>query len=560
MFLPVTREEMVTLGWHALDIILITGDAYIDSPNIGIALLGKWLVKNGYKVGIIAQPELSSNQDIAKLGEPRLFWGVTGGSVDSMVANYTASKKFRKQDDYTPGGINNKRPDRAVIQYVNLIRQHFKNTVPIVLGGIEASLRRITHYDYWSDKLRKPILFDAKADYLLYGMAEKSILELTKSLETKQSPHEIRGLCYISKEPKKGYLELPDFQEVYDDKEKFIAMFDLFYKNIDPLNAAGLIQKIDNRWLVHNPPADYLTESEMSLVYCQNFERAAHPAYHEKIRALDTIRFSVPTHRGCYGECNFCAIAVHEGTRVRWRSEKSIVHEIELLPHHKDWKGYISDLCGPTANMYGYECDIKKTNGKCQNRRCLFPERCPNLKPDHKRQLELLKKIAKIPGVKKVFISSGIRPDLLKDDCVFGMKYMDQLTSHHVSGQLKLAPESTSDKILDLMGKPGFDNHLWFKEKFEALSKKAGKDQYLTYYFIAAHPGCTEQDMKEISHQVFQKLNILPEQVQIFTPTPLTWSSVMYYTEIDPHTGNKIFVEKDLQKKENQKGYLQKRR
>lgn len=560
MFIPITKTEVKKLGWKQLDIIFVTGDAYMDTPNIGVAVLGKWLIKNGYKVGLICQPDITQDKDISIFGEPKLFWGVSGGSVDSMVANYTATKKFRKQDDYTPGAVNNKRPDRAVLKYSNLIRQHYKNTVPIVLGGIEASLRRITHYDYWSNKLRKPVLFDAKADYLLYGMAEKSCLELANAMEHGEDPKKIKGLSYIAKKPVDNFLSLPDFQEVNTDKQKFIEMFELFYRNTDPLNGKGLNQKIDNRFLIQNPPANYLNEKEMSEIYSLNFERKAHPSYTQKIRALDTIQFSVPTHRGCYGECNFCAIAVHEGTRVRWRNEKSIIDEIKSMTNHPNWKGYVPDICGPTANMYGYECEIKINHGKCQNKRCLSPYICRNVKPNHQRQINLLKKISQIPGVKKVFVSSGIRPELIQSDKQFGMKYMDQLVKNHVSGQLKLAPESTDERILNLMGKPGFENHVWFKNRFEKISTNAGKNQFLTYYFIAAHPGCTDKDMKNISQQVYKKLKIKPEQVQIFTPTPSTWSSVMYYTEMNPFTDEKIFVEKDQRKKEQQKRYLQKRK
>ncbi|MFP4548307.1 MAG: YgiQ family radical SAM protein [Fidelibacterota bacterium] len=559
MFIPITKKEIEKLGWHQLDIIFITGDAYIDSANIGVALLGKYLIKKGYKVALIPQPDISNESDIKRFGEPRLFWGVTGGSVDSMVANYTASKKFRKQDDYTPGEVNNKRPDRAVIKYTNLIRQYYKNTSPIVLGGIEASLRRVTHYDFWSDKLRKPIIFDAKADYLIYGMAERAIFQLAKALENGDDPASIKGLCYISKSGNKEYIDLPSWSSVNESKKYFVEMYRQFYQNCDPVNASGLTQKIDTRYWVQNPPSEYLTEQELSEIYDIEFERAAHPSYHGKIRALDTIQFSVPTHRGCYGECNFCAIAVHEGTRVRWRNETSIAKEVKSMTSHRNWKGNVSDLCGPTANMYGYECAHKIRHGKCKNKRCMSPALCNNIQPDHSRQIRLLEKISAIPGVKKVFVSSGIRPELIRRDKKFGEKYFKRLVKHHVSGQLKLAPESTDERILHLMGKPGFENFVWFRKKFEKYTKDIRKNQFLTYYFIAAHPGCDDADMKKISHQVFRQLNIRPEQVQIFTPTPSTWSSVMYYTETDPFTGGKIYVEKNSRAKVRQKSYLQKK-
>ncbi len=560
MYIPMSKKEMAKLGWEQLDIIFITGDAYIDSPQIGVALLGKYLIEKGYKVGLIAQPDLTRKKDITALGEPTLFWGVSGGSVDSMVANYTASKKFRKQDDYTPGGSNNKRPDRAVIRYVNLIRQYFKKTQPIVLGGIEASLRRITHYDYWSNKIRKPILFNAKADYLLYGMAEKSTLNLADALRKNKSPENIRGLCYIAKKQKKNYIELPGFDIVKQDKNEFVELFHQFYQNTDPVNSKGLCQKIDNRYLIQNPPEEYMTEAELSSLYKLNFHRNAHPKYNQKIRALDTIRFSVPTHRGCYGECNFCAIAVHEGTRVRWRNANSITREIKEFTKHKKWNGNVSDLSGPTANMYGYECNHKISHGKCQNRRCMYPKLCSNIQPDHSKQLALLKKIEKIEGVKKIFISSGIRPELIKADSVNGEHYLRKIVKDHVSGQLKIAPESTSDTVLNYMGKPGFEHTKWFKRKFDKYSKIFHKRQFLTYYFIAAHPGCDEKEMKKIRHQIFKTLKIRPEQVQIFTPTPSTYSSVMYYTEKDPFSGKKIFVEKSRNGKVRQKNYLVKRK
>ena len=559
MFIPITKNELNQLGWKKLDIILVSGDAYIDSPNIGVALLGKHLIKHGYKVGIISQPDIFNANDISVFGEPELFWGVTGGSVDSMVANYTAQKKFRKQDDFTPGAINNKRPDRAVIKYTNLIRQYYKNTKPIVLGGIEASLRRITHYDFWTNKLRKPILFNAKADFLLYGMAEKSILTLAENLKNKENPKNINGLCYISKNKVDGFISLPSFEQVNNEKTKFLDMFKTFSENCDPINCKGLQQKIDSsRYLIHNPSAHYLNEKELSEIYNLKFTREAHPLYRENVRALETIRFTVPTHRGCYGECNFCAIAIHEGARVRWRSATSIINEVQQMTKHKKWRGNVADLSGPTANMYGYECDIKIQKGKCKHKRCLFPEPCKKLKPNHIHQIKLLESINNIQGVKKVFVASGIRPELVRYDTKHGEKYVEIISKEHVSGQLKLAPESSSEKVLAYMGKHGFRNYLWFKKLYEKFNRKYKKNQFLTYYFIAAHPGCNDTDMKNISHKVFKELKIKPEQVQLFTPTPSTWSTAMYYTETDPFKKKKLFVEKNMKAREKQKKYLQK--
>ncbi|MGM0534382.1 MAG: YgiQ family radical SAM protein, partial [Campylobacterota bacterium] len=361
-FLPATPEEKKRLGIERFDVILVTGDAYIDSPYIGIAVIGRLLEDAGYSVGIIAQPNLQ-NDDITRLGEPRLFWGVSGGSVDSMVANYTANKKFRNDDDYTPGGKNTKRPDRAVMAYTNLIRRHYKETAPIVLGGIEASLRRVTHYDFWSNKLRRPILFDAKADIILYGMAEKSVLQLAKTLQEGGDYRNIRGLCYSSKEVPKDYVRLPSFEACKKDKHAFIDMFDTFYQNNDPLTAAGLAQQIDTRYLIQNPPQHHLSTRELDNVYALPYQRDAHPMHKGKIKALDTIKFSITTHQGCWGECNFCAIGVHQGRTIRQRSQESILQEAKSFTKDSRFKGIISDVGGATANMYGYECDKKLTKG-----------------------------------------------------------------------------------------------------------------------------------------------------------------------------------------------------
>ncbi len=364
-FLPATPEELAERGWDKLDVILVSGDSYIDSPFIGAAVIGRVLESAGFRVGIIAQPDIASPADITRLGEPRLFWGVTGGSIDSMVANHTASRKKRRTDDYTPGGENTRRPDRAVIAYSNLIRRCFKNTVPIVLGGIEASLRRIAHYDFWDDSIRRSILFDAKADYLLYGMADQSVLQLAQSLRAGQELTSLRGLCYISGNPRPNYLELPSFEAVSADNLAFIDMFHNFYRNSDPLSARGLTQKHASRWLVQNPPAAYPSQPELDAIYTLPFQRAQHPWYESqgKVKALETIRFSINTHHGCYGECNFCSIAVHEGRTVRWRSMDSILEEARAIIQLPDFKGYILDVGGPTANMYGFECSLEAQAG-----------------------------------------------------------------------------------------------------------------------------------------------------------------------------------------------------
>ena len=555
MYLPTTLEEVKALGWKSLDAILVTGDTYIDSPYSGVAIIGKTLLKAGYHVGVIAQPNVSDIADLSRLGEPTLFWGVTGGTVDSMVANYTATLRKRRSDDFTPGGLNDRRPDRAVIVYANLIRRAFKNSIPLVLGGIETSLRCITHYDYWTDKLRAPILFDAKADYLLYGMAESSVVELANSLHEKRSPRGIRGLAYLAKEAPKEYLVLPTFEEAIANPDEFTRMFELFYQNNDPITAKGICQKKGDRFYVQNPPAVTLSEPKLDEVYATDWERAQHPYYARQgdVKALETIQFSIPTHRGCYGECNFCAIAVHEGRTVSSRSEASILDEAEKMTHHPAFKGIIRDIGGPTANMYQIECAKKTTSGACPDKRCIFPEICPVLKINHTPQVTLLKKVRAIPGVRKVFVGSGIRYDMVMADQACGLTYMKELVNHHVSGQLKVAPEHTDPYVLQMMGKPSPESLNKFKRKFEEYSKEVGKDQFLTYYLIAAYPGCSDREMKKLKEYATNQLHVSPEQVQVFTPTPSTYASVMYYTEKDPFTGKPIFVEKDLKRKVIQK-------
>ncbi len=554
-FLLTTASEMARRGWSELDVILISGDSYIDSPYMGTAVIGRILENAGWRVGVIAQPDIQSGGDITRLGEPRLFWGVSGGSVDSMVSNYTASNKKRRQDDYTPGGVNNRRPDRAVIAYSNLIRRYFKHTRPIVLGGMEASLRRVAHYDYWSDSVRRSILFDAKADFLLYGMCEKSVLDLARVLHDGKDPLNIKGLGYIGKQAPEEYLEIPSYETVAQDKNALIDMFHMFYTNNDPLTARGLYQKHGDRLLVQNPPADFLSQEEMDAVYGLPFQRAQHPYYERQggVRALETIQFSINTHRGCYGECNFCSIAVHEGRTVRWRSAESILDEAQKLTRMPNFKGYIQDLGGPTANMYGFECRKKLSSGACPDQRCLFPEICPALKPDHSKQVELLQRIRQLPGVKKVFVSSGIRYDMVLADREHGQEYLKEIVGHHVSGQLKIAPEHSQPAVLEKMGKSGPRDLIEFKSSFDRLSAGAGKRQFLTYYLIAAHPGCTEADMHQLKKFASQELKISPEQVQIFTPLPSTYSALMYHTGLDPFTRQPIFVEKDLRRKQHQK-------
>ncbi|NWF66583.1 MAG: YgiQ family radical SAM protein [Campylobacterales bacterium] len=558
MFLPTTKEELQKLNWTKLDVILVTGDTYIDSPYIGVAIVGKMLLNAGFKVGIIAQPDINSEVDITRLGEPSLFWGVSGGSVDSMVANYTAVNKKRKSDDFTPTGINNKRPDRAIIAYSNLIRKYFKNTAPIVLGGIEASLRRISHYDFWSNSIRKPLIFDAKADILFYGLAENNLIELANKLKNGEDFRDVRGVCYISKEKNEEFLDLPSFEECKSDKQKYIDSYNIFYKNNDPLTAKGLNQQIDSRFLIQNPPAFYNFDKNLDKIYDLEYERDVHPYYKKfgDVKAVETIRFSITTHVGCYGECNFCAIALHQGRTIRSRTETSIMNEAKKIISLKDFKGYILDVGGATANMYGFECDKKLKSGVCEEKKCVGISLCKALKPNHERQIKLLKELRTLNGVKKVFVNSGIRYDLINEDKTFGDEYLEEIVKHHISGQMKIAPEHTDDTVLALMNKPSKKVLIEFKTKFDNLNKKFNKKQFLTYYFIAAHPGCSEKEMKNLKEFATQELKITPEQTQIFTPTPSTYSTLMYYTKTDPFTKKAIFVESDLNKKEKQKEIL----
>ncbi len=558
MFIPTTKKEAALLGWDELDVILVTGDSYIDSPYIGVSVIGKVLMDAGYRVGMIAQPDTESDRDCSRLGEPALFWGITAGCMDSMIANYTATRKKRKKDDLTAGGKNIRRPDRATIVYGNLIRRYFKDTRPIIIGGIEASLRRISHYDYWSDKIRRSILFDSRADLLVYGMAERAIVQVATQLKRKESVKDIKGICYIAKEKREGYLELSPHDEVAGDKKKFRQMFYSFYNNNDPVTATGLCQRQDTRFLIHNPPQPPLSPQELDRVYEMDFERALHPGHLEQgpVRAIDTIRFSITTHRGCYGECNYCSITAHQGRTVTSRSEASIVREAEGMTRHPDFKGIISDIGGPTANMYGIECALKAKKGGCIDKRCLIPSACEHLPVNHLRQRRLLKKIREIHGVKKAFIGSGIRHDLILQDKKHGRLYLEDIIRHHISGQLKIAPEHSQDHILELMGKPASDLTKRFVSLFRDTTERLGMERYLTCYLIAAYPGCTLKDMYRLKDFTKKVLKFRPRQVQIFTPTPSTMATMIYFTETALSGKSPIFVEKDIRKKEKQKEAL----
>ena len=555
MFIPTTRKEMDRLGWKAADIILVSGDTYTDNSYNGTALVGHWLIDHGFRVGIIAQPDVSSGDDITRLGQPELFWSVSAGCVDSMVANYTPAKKFRKDDDFTPGGRNDRRPDRATIAYTNLIKKYCKGK-PIILAGVEASLRRIAHYDYWSDSVRRSILFDSKADAIVYGMGELTNLEIARLIRDGRDWKSVDGICHIVSKKPEGCVELPSYEEVSDrdDRRAFMRAFSLFRRNSDPLTASPLCQRHGDRWLVQNRPRRCMTTEELDSAYGSDFENAVHPHYAKdgKVKALETVRNSVTTHRGCYGDCSFCAIAVHQGTTVVSRSEDSILAEVGRFASSRGFNGIVQDVGGPTANMYGIECPKKIAHGRCEDRGCLGGKPCPRLPIDHSGQIELLESISGIEGVRRVFVNSGIRHDMILADRTHGREYLESLVSGHISGQMKIAPEHVCDDVLRLMGKPGSDVLRGFKRMFDACCRDLDKEEYLTYYFIAAHPGCGDEEMRELARFCTRELSIRPEQVQVFTPTPSTYSTAMWWCGCDID-GDPVFVERAMSRRQHQK-------
>jgi uncharacterized radical SAM protein YgiQ len=469
-----------------------------------------------------------------------------------MVANHTALKKWRKQDDYTPGGIN-KRPDRASIAYTNLIKKYFKNSKPIILGGLEASLRRVAHYDYWDNSIRRSIIFDAKADIIAYGMAEKTVLELASAIKNGKDWRNIAGICFISGSNQEDFITLPSFEEVKDDKRKFFSMFNLFYQNCDD-PAKGFTQKHGDKFLIHNPPPQPLSTVEIDEIYDLDFERDAHPYYKTgEIRALETIRQSITSHRGCFGQCSFCSIAPHQGRRVISRSPGSIIREAEKISRLPGFNGIIYDVGGPTANMYASQC--LKGGLPCKNKHCLAPQPCDKLRFGHDAQMKLLQELLKIPKIKKVFVSTGIRHDMVVSDKNCGRAYLTQLVKLHISGQIKIAPEHYDNEVLKLMNKPSIKPLMRFKALFDEICKASDKHYFLTYYLIAAHPGCTAEHMFRLKSFLRGGIKAKPEQVQIFTPTPSTMSAAMYWCESDP-SGRKIFVEKNPHEKQKQKDLI----
>lgn len=557
-FLPVTKEEMEARGIWQPDFVYICGDAYVDHPSFGAAIITRLLESRGYSVGMIAQPDWRKKESIAVFGEPRLGFLVSAGNMDSMVNHYTVAQKHRKQDAYSPGGKMGLRPDRAVTVYSNLIRQTYKHT-PIILGGIEASLRRLAHYDYWSDGMKRSVLMDAGADLISYGMGEHSILEIAEALDKGfpvSSITFIPGTVYKTKEMPKGEL-LPSYEQLCENKKAYADSFRIQYENTDAFSGKVLIEDYGNRgYVVQNPPAKPLSQKEMDEVYALPYARTYHPMYEKqgKIPAIEEIKFSITSNRGCFGGCNFCALTFHQGRIVQTRSHASIIEEAKSYVTEKDFKGYIHDVGGPTADFRHPACKKQETKGVCTNRQCLFPKPCKNLDTDHKDYLELLRKLRNISGVKKVFIRSGIRFDYVNADT--SSAFLDELAKYHVSGQLRVAPEHVSDEVLYYMGKPEHAVYQQFLKKFEKANARSGKKQYVVPYLMSSHPGCTITEAVKLAEYV-RDMGFMPEQVQDFYPTPSTMSTCMYYTGIDPRTGKKVYVPKTFKEKAMQRALLQ---
>ncbi len=559
-FLPINRKDMGKRGWDRLDFIIVSGDAYVDHPSFGTAIISRILEDVGYKVGIIAQPDWKNTDDIKKLGRPRLAFLVTAGNLDSMVNHYTVSKKRRKRDSYSPGGKIGLRPDRATIVYSNLIRQVYKD-IPIILGGVEASLRRFAHYDYWDDKVRRSVLIDSNADLLVYGMGESQIIEiatnLNEGLDIKYVRH-VPGTCYIvdSVENIYDYRVLPRFEEIEKDKKLYAKAFKIQYEEQDPFTGKVLVQKHNNRYLIQNPPAPPLSTVELDRVYSLPYKRDYHPAYKKfgGVPAIEEVKFSIISQRGCFGSCSFCSLTFHQGRIVTSRSHKSIIEEAKKITDDKDFKGYIHDVGGPTANFRQAACKKQMKEGSCKNRQCLFPEPCKNLDASHDDLLELLRKLRDLPKVKKVFIRSGLRYDYIINDK--NDEFFKELCRHHVSGQLKAAPEHVSNEVLELMGKPRKEVYDEFVRKFYNINKKLGKEQYIVPYLMSSHPGSTLKSAIELA-EYLRDINYYPEQVQDFYPTPGTLSTCMYHTGLDPRTMKPVFVAKNRLEKAMQRALLQ---
>ena len=550
---------MENRGWDSVDFCIITGDAYVDHPSFGTAIISRVLESRGFKVGIIAQPDWKNEKSITVFGRPRLGFMVNSGNIDSMVNHYTAAKKPRSEDYYTPGGVAGKRPDRAVTVYCRLVRKVYGD-IPLIIGGVEASLRRFAHYDYWADKVLPSILIDTDADLLSFGMGELQTIEIAEKLANGVPIKEITdidGTAFVTDNAVGiNALTVPSFEEVCTSKRQYAVATRMEYDEQDSVRGKRLLQKHGDRYVVQNKPMRVLTTEELDEVYALPYERYYHPSYEALggVPAIREVEFSVTHNRGCFGACNFCSIAYHQGRQIATRSEESVLKEVELLTQNPHFKGYIHDVGGPTANFRHPSCEMQQKNGLCKGKKCLAPKVCPNLKADHSEYLQLLRKIRVTKGVKKVFIRSGIRFDYLLEDS--SDEFFKELVEHHVSGQLKVAPEHCSDFVLDKMGKPHIETYRKFVKKFYKLTKVVGKEQYLVPYLMSSHPGCRLTDAIDLA--LFLKQNRMkPEQVQDFYPTPGTISTAMYYTELDPYTLDKVFVPKTPSQKAEQRALLQ---
>ncbi len=560
-FLPISKKDMDARGWTQCDFVYIIGDAYVDHPSFGHAIISRVLEDAGYKVGILSQPDWRDPASVTALGEPRLGFLVSGGNMDSMVNHYSVSKKHRQTDAFTPGGVMGKRPDYAVTAYCNLIRRTYKKT-PIIIGGIEASLRRLAHYDYWSDKLKRSILLDAQADLLLYGMGERSIVEVADALNDGMDIHDVTyidGTVFRVREPDPNLpcLRLPDYASLAADPRKYAESFYLQYCNTDPFSARRLLEPYgEHEFVVQNPPQKPLSQEEMDRVYGLPYCRTYHPSYEKQggVPAISEVRFSLASNRGCFGACSFCALTFHQGRIIQTRSHESLLAEAEAMTHEKDFKGYIHDVGGPTANFRQPACKKQLTKGACPNRQCLFPEPCKNMIADHSDYVALLRKLRKLPGVKKVFIRSGIRFDYLLADK--SETFFHELVRYHISGQLKVAPEHVSDHVLEKMGKPRHAVYLQFLEKYKKINEQEHMKQFVVPYLMSSHPGCTLRDAVELA-EYLRDTGHEPEQVQDFYPTPSTLSTVMYYTGLDPRTMEKVYVPKNPHEKAMQRALMQ---
>jgi len=551
-FIPTTKEEVSQRGWSELDVIFVNGDAYIDHPAFGVPLLARWLEKHGFRVGIIAQPDWRSTEDFKKLGRPRLFFAAAAGAMDSMVAHYTPARKLRRDDAYTPGNRHGARPNRATLVYASRLKEAYRD-VPVVVGGIEASLRRFAHYDFWEDKVRRSLLFDAKSDLLIYGMAERPLLEI--ALRAKRGEHapdirDVRGVCRIEKniDGLDAALEIPSFEEVSSDKMKFAEAFRMAELEQNPFCGRTIAQRHGDRFLVCAPPSPPLSEAEMDDIYALPFKKSPHFSYKEPIPAWEQIKNSITTHRGCFGGCSFCAINMHQGKIIQSRSEQSILDEITALTCNSWFRGSVSDVGGPTANMYGLSCGSASAMESCRRESCLYPQICKNLLVDEKRMVGLLRKTRKISGVKHVAVASGVRHDLMEHQPV----YFSELLAHHVGGLLKVAPEHLTDKVTKIMRKPSGKLFERFLQRFFNESARLGKRQRIVPYLISGHPGCSLSDMLDLAAKL-KKMGLKVEQVQDFTPTPGTLSTCMFYTGINPYDKTPVYIprtdkEKGLQK------------